>query len=54
MDNFFWNKLRSLQIEYPDTRGPICFDCENVADPADCHTVTPCNLNQVRINTVVG
>uniref|UniRef100_A0A8W8I9T9 C1q domain-containing protein n=1 Tax=Magallana gigas TaxID=29159 RepID=A0A8W8I9T9_MAGGI len=32
--------------EYPATRGPICFDCENVSDPRDCHTVTPCNLNQ--------
>ncbi|XP_048732014.1 uncharacterized protein LOC125648968 [Ostrea edulis] len=32
--------------KYPDTRGPICFDCEDVADPTDCHTITPCDLNQ--------
>ncbi|XP_062595463.1 uncharacterized protein LOC134256817 [Saccostrea cucullata] len=32
--------------KYPDTRGPICFDCEDVTDPADCHNITPCSLNQ--------
>jgi hypothetical protein len=36
-----------LTIEYPVSRGPICFDCEDVTDPADCHTITPCERNQV-------
>ncbi|XP_048732012.2 uncharacterized protein LOC125648967 isoform X2 [Ostrea edulis] len=43
--------------KYPDTRGPICFDCEDVADPTDCHTITPCDLNQkcmIHERTVFG
>lgn len=32
---------------YPSTRGPVCFDCPQVSDPALCDTIKVCDQNQV-------
>jgi hypothetical protein len=33
---------------YPITRGPVCFDCRQVADATLCDQFRVCDTNQVR------
>ena len=30
-----------------DERGPMCYHCDHVTNPADCDTVVPCDVNQI-------
>lgn len=32
---------------YPADRGPLCYECKNLADPSTCHTIAFCNHNEV-------
>nr|XP_034318233.1 IgGFc-binding protein-like isoform X2 [Crassostrea gigas] len=34
------------QKGYPSARGPVCFDCPQVSDPALCDTIKVCDQNQ--------
>uniref|UniRef100_K1QLT8 Uncharacterized protein n=1 Tax=Magallana gigas TaxID=29159 RepID=K1QLT8_MAGGI len=34
------------QYGYPSARGPVCFDCPQVSDPALCDTIKVCDQNQ--------
>ncbi|XP_048739026.2 uncharacterized protein LOC125653514 [Ostrea edulis] len=31
---------------YPSDRGPLCYECKNIADPSTCHSIAICNHNE--------
>ncbi|XP_052679275.1 uncharacterized protein LOC128160053 [Crassostrea angulata] len=33
-------------IGYPADRGPLCYECKNLADPSTCHTIAFCTHNE--------
>lgn len=37
----------NLFLGYPTDRGPLCYECKNLADPSTCHTIAFCNHNEV-------
>nr|XP_022301619.1 uncharacterized protein LOC111109692 [Crassostrea virginica] len=33
-------------VGYPGDRGPLCYECKNLADPTTCHSIAICNHNE--------
>ncbi|XP_061186797.1 uncharacterized protein LOC133194914 [Saccostrea echinata] len=33
-------------LGYPTDRGPLCYECTNLAEPASCHKIAICNHNE--------
>jgi len=45
----FDGELLFLMLGLPDRdeRGPMCYDCQHVARPEECHTARLCKMNEV-------
>lgn len=44
---YIYNYSKMHTVEYPASRGPLCFTCEEVTDPTLCHRVVVCAPDQV-------